>query len=387
MSAELADKGCWVGSRMIGMSKRRSRRNRSPSRRVDSDPARGFDLGDVQAVFTVADVDFQTALRDANIFACAYGEGVPPGLTAPIPYMTLVCEHREHLERAFGHFARWGCVEDGDAVDITVMLRKNGSYQLMIGPEPRRASFRMSPETSLLNVLSFVSSYVKIFDTTSSFVRDVAAYNERAISPIFFGGAVASAETRTPRPEGVEPIVGLPPVLKFRTRFIDEWRDPDNIVFNPREVSEIPPAPAPDRNPESFGARRLDVIDTAFPVTRERVRRAQLGTAVRDASGFESVSDAQIDQACINLLLSSELGAADHYAGLSGDLNDAVWAHVRERFERATNEALPHWTPDVIRKQIALDVGYALARFGMSVSSPRFAVAQAFFRRKGFDND
>ncbi len=362
-----------------------SRRSRKRKEHGAAPSGRGFDLGDQLSAMTVADVDFREALFDAEIFACAYGFSSVNGFPGPIPTITLVGSNETAFRRAFERFSLWGSQADGDVVDFQFLLLRSGGYDLLISPEITRASLRLAPQPSLYNTMSFVASYGKHFDGVNPTLREFIEYSKRPISPILFSAGVAPNASPARVPTDIKHLDGLPEVLKFGTVFIDEVDTPEHPFFqrSPQRETSSPPSRF---TPEVLRSQRGRVLDVAFPVSRERLRRTTVPAEVRAYPLFESVTDDQILQAVVNLTMSDELVGQPHYQGISDDLRETIWDYVLERVEVADNSIRIATDASATCTQIDLDVRYALQRFGAPTSGARFKALQAEFLRRGFGN-
>lgn len=351
---------------------------------------RGFDLGDQKGALILPDSDFNQAFRDANIVACAYGCDQVVGFPSLLPALTIVGEHREPLKRAFAHFARWGCEEDGDVVDIQLMLKNDGSYFMIIAPEVERAMHRLAPHHQLLRPLVFNLCYVKTFDTTNPELLRIAEYCRSQLAPVLITAGTISLSPRPPDPSSVMLVPDLPRLVKFRLKIHREKSDPDHWLLRmslkdgKRQGKLNTSSPIP--NPQECAKLRRKTINVAFPVSRERIRRAGFIEAVRGLAGFEDVGADQIKQAAINLMLSAELAdGRAHFARIGPNFRDVVWKHILNRVDRAgdenTIEGLDH---AAVAAQVELDVAAVLARHGIPTANVKFRSLQAHFRRSGY---
>src|ERR1700682_145158 len=255
--------------------KRKLTKKSRSSRRTIPSRDRGFDFGHQMGVMSVADIDFNQALMDANIFACAYGLQPIEGLRAPIPAITLVGDGRAGFLRAFDHFKRWGCEEDGDVVDGHMLLRADGGYEMWIGPEMMRSLYRTIPQADLYRAVAFNLSWIKRFDTTHSMLRDLKGSCAASLSPVAITAAIG--DRNNPDIHRITPITGVPIIIKFQLRLVEETAQPQDPRFRLRVEKRHPTgkqSPQEPPSPAEFCIQRKKVLDIAFPVSRERVRRA-----------------------------------------------------------------------------------------------------------------
>jgi len=372
------------------MAKRR--RKKKKKRRHDqlpSSPEKGFDFGEQPDAMAVTDFDFIQPLMDAGVFACAYGEQRIVGFPSPIPVVTLVGENPSAFEKAFEHFARWGCQEDGDAVDIIMLLKRDGTYEMWIGPEVERSMYRILPQADLCRPMMFFSSWIKQFDSTHPMVHELKRYCESAISPVVVGAAIGNKKQTDP--SQIEPIQHLPEFIKFELKIIEEGEDSVDPRFNRqnRQYDSRRPPPKRPLSPREYRSQRRQTFDVAFPVSRERIRRSGLLKSVRELPGFADVSETQVIQAAINLMLSAEMVPGDyHYSKITEELPKKLWDHINSRHETANGEVKPaDQMPALLAHQIELDVRHVLKRQGGSTTKEDFVKLQASFKRKGYIDD
>jgi len=349
---------------------------------------RGFDFGDRKHIIAVADIQFQQALIDAQIVACGYGYHQPTGFPGPIPAITLVATHEEPLKRAFEEFKRWGCEDDGDVIDMNIVLKKDGTYEMWIAPEADRTMFRLVRQADLYQPLMVHTWWIKTFDSTHPMLRELKGYTDTALHPISIW---AGMPPKNHNPANIQPIEGLPKLIKFDLQIVDE----DSVTGDPkfffRNKGRKRPRglPSPKLTPEDLCLGRKKILDLAFPVSRERIRRSGLVDQVRTLPMFEGVSETQVVQAVINLILSNELIRGDrHYTRAGEDLPSEIWKHVEQRLEMANGESmLPDHTHSVVSRQIELDVRYALMLHDVSTKSQTFSTLEQNFRRNGYIDD
>src|SRR5260221_12399624 len=304
------------------MSKKRNKRARRGRPRVP--PGRiekGFDFGEQQRVLGVGDIEFHAALHEARVFACAYGLHDVVGFPRAIPSIGLVAENRSGLERAFERFAKWGCEQDGDVVDIQLMLKRGGGYQLHVSPEMERSLIRMVPQIDLQWSAMFNVAYVKQFDTTNPFFSTLRQYLKSAIAPVVIGAAVG--DPKRPDIDSLT-IIEVPQLIKFELRISQEG-EPGYSFLEPTKPKRSAKRSADGRKllrATDYRIIRKRTLDVAFPVSRERVRRAGLLGRVRAVPDFGEVSETQVVQAAINLMLSAELVSGDrNYLQLQQNLS------------------------------------------------------------------
>jgi len=219
-------------------------------------------------------------------------------------------------------------------------------------------------------------------------LRELKRYTDTAFHPVSIGAGMAP---KNHNPAHIQPIDGLPRLIKFDLQIVNE----DSVTGDPkfffRNKGRKRPRglPSPKLTPEDLCLGRKKILDVAFPVSRERIRRSGLVEQVRTLPMFEAVSEAQVVQAAINLILSNELVRGDrHYTRAGEDLPSEIWKHVEQRLEMANGERMsPDHTHSVVARQIELDVRYALTLHDVSTKSKTFSTLEQYFRRNGYIDD
>ncbi|MEK6334808.1 MAG: hypothetical protein AABM67_07660 [Acidobacteriota bacterium] len=370
------------------MARQKRSKKKSKHRSSTREVQRGFDFGDRKYIIAVADTSFQQALIDAQIVACGYGYDQPTGFPGPIPLLTLVATNEEPVRQAFEEFKRWGCEHDGDVVDMNLLLKKDGTYEMRIAPEADRAMFRLVRQADLYHPLMMHAWWVKPFDSTHPMLRELKRYCDSTFHPISISAGMAP---KSGNPADIKPIQGLPQFIKFDLQIVDEESvlgDP-RFFFRNKGRKRPRGLPGPKLTPEDLCLGRRKLFDVAFPVSRERVRRSGLVEEVRTFPLFEAVSETQIVQASINLILSDELVGGDrHYTKAGQDLQTQIWKHIDKRLEMAVGENLgTEIDASAVAHQLELDVRYALALHKISTESKPFSDLQERFRRDGYIDD
>jgi hypothetical protein len=353
-------------------------------------PDRGFDFGLQMSVMAMPDIAFNQALRDAKVIGCAYGFSKTESLPQPTPTITLVGTDSSAFARAYQHFVHWGCEEDGDVVDVNLLLRSDGSYDLWIGPEIYRLLYRTIPQANLLDAMCLGLSWVKHLDSTNEMVHDLKQYCRSGVLPILISAAIGDPNNRTSLQ--LKHVPEWKGILKFGLSIIDQAEAPDDPRFAPLNKptsQENKPSKKPQPTPKDVCQRRIKALDTAFPVSRERVRRSSLVHEVRRLEGFENVTETQVVQAAINLMVSDELVAGDkHYRQVEGDFHETIWNAITSRVEMADGTSRPaDQSPSLVARQIELDVRAALKSLKARGLHESFPHLQEMFRKEGYVDD
>lgn len=366
---------------------KRNRKNftpKVPSGKLD----RGFDFGLLIRTMAVPDFEFNQSLRDAGIFGCAYGYHPVDGLSHPVPSITLIGTNIIAFERAYQAFQRWGCEEDGDVLDVELLLKSDGSYNIWISPEINHLLYRTIPQANLFETLAMNVSWIKTLDSTHEMVRQLKRYCESKIHPVVISAAIGNPSN--PSSMQLTPVPGWKNILKFGLHIIEQSETPEDFRFAPiseRSSSKHEKMKSP--TPQDVCQRRTKTLDIAFPVSRERVRGSSLVHQIRGLTGFEKVEETQIVQAAINLMLSWELVPGDkHYRQLTGDFEKTIWQAIASRVELADGTCRPaDQSPSLVARQIELDVRTTLKRMKARGLPEHFPQLQEVFLREGYVND
>jgi len=370
--------------------KNRARIRRHPSKDPLDKIGRGFDFGLQPRVMAMPDMEFNQALRDAGIIGCAYGSHPMEGMPDPVPSITLVGTDSAAFTKAYQHFVHWGCEEDGDVVDVDLLLKSDGSYDLWIGPEIKRSIYRTIPQSALFDTMSMNISWIKHIDSTNEMVYDLRQYCQSGrLSPIVI--MAATSTKKNIRSMQIEPVPSWKGILKFGLRILTEAEaslDPIYSFIASRSNQKKSPTP-PKIIPKDLCQNRIMTLNTAFPVSRERILRSSLFDEVRGMNGFESVTEIQVIQAAINLMLSNELISGDkHYRQVTGDYYKKIWDAIAVRSDMADGSSqLADLDPVVIAHQVELDVRATLSKMKRRSAREPFSKLQEVFKQKGLVND
>lgn len=144
--------------------RRKNQRTRSAAKPIASERG-GADYGSLPHVMGIGSMGFASHLHAADIVGVAYGEDRSTEFGAVVPSVSLVARNGAALRLAFNEFSAWVEATDGDAVELTFVLRKDGSYLLALGPEPSRLERRCLgfSRTSRVNCLTPGSTMSRAF--------------------------------------------------------------------------------------------------------------------------------------------------------------------------------------------------------------------------------
>jgi hypothetical protein len=269
-----------------------------------------------------------------------------------------------------------------------MLLKKDGTYDLWIGPETQRVIYRTLPQADLQQALALNISWIKQFDTTHDMVRDLKGYCASEFHPVKILAAVT--DPKRPNMDSLRMVRDWKGIVKFDLCVVDEHDEPADPRFQLGISQKRNGGPGErELGPTEICRRRNKTLDCAFPVSRERVRRSSLLASVRALNGFEAVCEAQVVQAAINLTLSDFLVRGDrHYSQVKGDWVEAVWRAAMEHADLADGELTPANQPaETVARQIVLDVDYALRNDRAASGMASFEERQALFLEKGYVNE
>ena len=359
-----------------GRRKKKMGRKKRTSRNRSSTPTPlGVDFGCFRANAAVTFPEFSSHLGEASIVGVAYGSEWSEALRADIPSMSLVARRAEPLREAFKIFAAWSDAADGDAVELTVVLKDSGGFLLGISPEYGRLARRcVGFDRTTVSPLAFAPVWCHSIKTAHRHLIQLRSYAQKPIAPFLFGGVTLSGLLTHSDPDApqVAAVPGLTSILKFEINFADET-DVEPGGMGELLLRTAPPAhrsfetrsSAPTRRTiVDIGHERARVLRTHFPVTLERLHRSgrlqYLRTTI--APDFD-VGIWQLEQAYCNLVLSTTSGWGIHYPRLRPQNTSAkILDAVGKRYEIADGQPLDEFTSDQVCEQLLAD-GRALLQY------------------------
>ncbi|CAM3303243.1 hypothetical protein [Thalassospira profundimaris] len=368
---------------------RKKKRNRKKKQKSlsRSSAARGFDFGFLQRVMyaSTSSVDLNNHMTTANVVGCAYGFDRAGGYPAPIPRLTFVAELEGELRAATKCLESWGCADDGDSVDIDIVLKNDGGYLLGMQPNYARMMMRMVKDSALVEPIFSGATWIKSIDTTNPMLFEWKDNLKSKIAPIKVGFATAKFVAGVPQFDTIKPLEGALSFVKFGLTIQTEEENPDHWFFDIVRHTKRKSGPFGPRKgtPKDVAAARANVINSAFPVSRTRIHRQGLTEKI-EALTSTPISKSQVEQAAINILLSREwTDSQDHYVGVA-NLDEEWWKRVGHRVEIAEPpDTISGLDLTAVFRQLTLDVEYTLRHHGANVSA-KFATNQKLFMRLGY---
>ena len=345
----------------------------------------GFEFGQLQrrAFASTSSFEFNNLMVAASVIGCAYGYDMTPGYPDPIANLAIIGEDAASLVAASDILKDWGCEEDGDAVLLEIVLRSNGTYLLGMGPDQRRLANRMARDQGLFDLLFIGATWIKTMDTTNPMLTEWKELFATKLMPLQISFATAGRSNGVPQMHTVRNVPGTLRLIKFETKITTEDESPNHTFIQALEKRERSSSGPLAAKAEEIAVRRQGVIDSAFPVSRERIRRHKLHEKVIKLLGIEEISVSQVTQAAINLQLSREWSGQDHYPQ-ADDVGDAWWERVCQRVELTSfDDPFGEMEIPAIARQLELDVRAVIVRHG-AVLARKFKENQRQFVRLGY---
>ena len=351
------------GKRQKG-KRRKKKKNADGSSRKPKSKVKGYDFGCVPHAMAVGVYDFPNDLHEAEIYGVAYGEARSDEVAQVVPVISLVAENAEPIARAFSAFNEWADVTDPDSLELTFVLRTDGTYVIALSPEPARLLRRCLGFQRTLRPLMSMVTWCKPIDSTHTSLHKIREYSRGPVAPFLFDGVVHSSNklslTSTAPP--VRTIPNLHALLKFEATFVEEANVEQNSVAwvalqaasdASREGGEKSGHPVPV---QTLNEQRTQMLRAHFPVTLERIKNSLTFITQMSELATESVRPWQVEQAVCNIVLSSELGCGPHYRDIpSSELEDTILNALRDRYEIAGGTGLSSIDTASLREQIIAD--------------------------------
>lgn len=363
------------------------RRRKKTANKLPPKIGRGFDFGHLpRAMFaSTSSFEFNNQMIAASVSGCAYGYDTVEGYPFPMPCLTLLGENKGPLLEASKILEYWGCREDGDSVDMTIVLKNDGGYLLGMQPSYRRMVNKSRKDAALVDTLFAGATWIKTMDSTNDALREWMDYRKSKLSPVKVLLATVESKKKIPRPETIRLVPDAISFVKFDLEILTEAENPKHWFFDIVRHRKVKGSKGPPQStPAAVASARCRVIDSVFPVSRQRIRRANLLTKVQGMTNAENLTPSQIEQAAINVVLSQEWAdGRDHYQGLEG-LDEKWWELARKRVEVCgTTDPFETIDPATVLHQLELDVEHTLRKHGATVTN-KFATNQRQFVRLGY---
>ncbi len=367
------------------MSKKNSKKRKSASKILNE---QGFEFGFLpQAMYADnTSIELNDHMIKAKVVGCAYGFDIQDDNSVELPCLTFIGENPSELVAASKCLELWGCKEDGDSVDINIVLKNDGGYLIGMQPNWPRTINRVLKDDALVDLVFAGATWIKTIDTANPMLREWKDYLKSKIAPIKINFATVDFANGMPKFDTIRSIPNTLSFIKFGVTIETEEEKPDHWFFDIVRKSNKKPnrQRGPNKKtPRDVSAARAKVIDSAFPISRVRIRRIRLIEKVSTLTNI-TLTQSQLEQAAINLTLSREwTGGHDHYLGID-NLQTQWWERVGHRIETAgMQDFLENVDPATVLHQIVLDVEHALRRHGAAVSA-KFQTNQKLFLRLGY---
>ena len=365
----------------MGKASRRKRHQKKIASTIPREGPHGFDYGLSVGFAAIGSIEFNQALRDAEIVAIAYGLDYSTDLGTHVPILSLVGRNEKPLQAAFEEFARWAEFSDADSIEVTLVFLRSGGYALILSPEPRALIARTLKYDALFDPLAFQISWIKPIDTVSEALRQLRAHLETGIRPYILSAAVHSGiiALDRPLPELMRPIHTTRQLLKFRISFVDEGSDMDKhwqmMAVMASRTGEAKEAKNQLEKggqvlpPESLLRARTNRLCAIFPVTMWRSQNSEMVRSSCNTAVTSGLRLWQVQQALCNTVMSREVGAGHpHFSGISEkSWPNALIERLRNRYEVADGKPGPEIeiTSEELISQAVADSAVLLAHYGI----------------------
>ena len=381
-------------SETVGACYHRAMNKFAEPRKKTAQSDKGFDFGTPLNYLSVPNIEWANQITQSQVVGCAYGWQKIPELGAHIPSISLIARSAALIRSAFEEFDRWTKGSDDDAVEMNIVLLKNGGYLLGISREPSRA-LALSPVPAFFDAVHLVQSWIKTIDTTNKTLLDLREYCRALIAPVAVGPVLMPPlmivpDARVP----MRSVEGVRPLVKFQLDFGDE--DQEDLPPTAKMMLQVHRSskdggrhadqPA-ERTPSMWGAKRSNVLREMFPLSVFRSKRRGLPELVRGQLRTVKVADWQIEQAVCNLVMSKVIGSTGgHYNGISSKgLVDKIASAAAAYSEIADGrDNLEEFGPADIARQLWLDADYLVGAVGERARDGSLSSRQSILQRRGY---
>jgi hypothetical protein len=336
---------------------KRARKNRKQASEKKEKPRQiGRDFGCMPVSMALGSFDLPKLLHDAGVVGVAYGEAWAEELGETIPMISLIATSGRPLAAAFKLFKNWADATDPDSLELTIVLKKNGSYVVMLSPEATRLERRCLGYDRTSTTLITSTTWCKPIDSVSPHLLQMKEYLSGTMSPFFFNGVLASGPISTFSRPNITILPEIQPLLKFEATVINESSViPGSMASVAVKSGKSPKAPSEfdPRSLDRIGSSRLTMLRDHFPVTLERLRNSEHFLSISRALLSEGFSAWQVEQAYCNRIFEADnTGAVDR--SLTGTKESALKA-LQQRYELADEKPILAIGVNEIRAQIILD--------------------------------
>ncbi len=376
-------------------AKRKKSRRQSTSGTTKSGPW-GFDYGVSVGVAAIGSIDFNQKLREADIFAVAYGSMYSDEVESKIPVLSLIGRNEVPLQEAFKEFNRWAEDSDGDAVDLTIVFGKRDGYTVIIGADPERLVNRILKYDVVAEPSSFLVFWIKPIDTLSSQLKNIRRFLERGIRPFILSAATYSGLTAPDAqfPDHLKPVDGIKNLLKFKIRFVDEgserdehWQRIARLAKDKKARSKLPRRESRLPDSKSVFISRSNRLKALFPVTLWRAETSDDIKRLVEGAERLGLQHWQAQQGLCNALLSREVGKGEPlFMGIPEvDWPDCIVSRLRQRYEIANGDLglAASISAEEIVRQAVLDARALLSHYGEKVASSNLNSVQKALKKRG----
>jgi hypothetical protein len=357
------------------MTRKKSRKKPSKRQRKGR-PERGFDFGVSRRAVLASGAEVVSELFTATVQGCGYGLVRHEDL-GNIPEIALAAVNGDPLKRALIALNAWDAAEGDDGFDLQFVFLNDGGYLLGIAPNASIIRNKMRGSDRLFEPIVTGPMFIKGMTSRQPFLSTFRTYIEtNTIAPFMFSGLQWTSPLTAP-----QTVAGMPQILKFAARFTDEDAVTEGsfaeamvavsrgtvrtLIRKGRRLMRSPPGDSSE-----VPRRREAQIQRHFPATFWRLSGASAVADFRARYASLPISESQVIQAYVNLLLSNEIVGNFHYKGIGrAHLSQIIHLKVSDRFELADSSPVPAFSDELVLKQIVLDGISLLQELGLKAKS------------------
>ncbi|OYQ75477.1 hypothetical protein B9T12_04875 [Wohlfahrtiimonas chitiniclastica] len=262
----------------------------------------GFDFGIKPNFMVVGDIKFSELFKQAECLGLAYVFEQINDNIRPVQ-IVFQFKNKEPADKVMATFMDWvsRSNDDGDAVDLTFIEKKDGSYGFSIGPELNRLIERIVPRDLLkkINPLVYVNTYFKHMTVQSdnyiNFKENIKNTEEIVIRSV----------VGDPNLEG---NWGKDFFKKKVFSFVKEGEIPQDsnvITYGMKDTKVDKKKMLPRYSKEQISERRISELRTLMPITFHKIQNLWLSSLVDELIG--TYDEILIKQAICNLTVEERM--------------------------------------------------------------------------------
>lgn len=262
----------------------------------------GFDFGIKPNYMIVGDIEFPVLFQQAECLGIAYIFEKINNKLLPVQ-IAFQFKNKEPADKVMSIFMNWvsRSNNDGDAVDLTFIEKKDGTYAVAISPEQNRLIQRLVPKDLLkrVNPLLTVMTHFKQMQTQSKNYFNFKE-NIKDIEKIAVGYVVGDPNQKD--------NWGKEFFKKKVFSFVKEGEIPQGsnaISYGAKGTKLGKEKTLPKDSIEQISERRITEIRTLMPITLHKIQNLWLSDLVGKL--MEAYNDIVIKQAICNLIVEARI--------------------------------------------------------------------------------